>query len=101
MNHFQAKEIQIRKQFRAAVKTQTRQYKALQMQLMATLPKLEHAEMINKLKEEQKRKLASLADQYESSIGSMVQDQTVRPSLMSKLMCTLLVSGQTRIVAGR
>uniref|UniRef100_A0A914WVB1 non-specific serine/threonine protein kinase n=1 Tax=Plectus sambesii TaxID=2011161 RepID=A0A914WVB1_9BILA len=71
-----AKEVQIRKQFRQAVKTQTRQYKALQTQLLQTLPKEEHREMVAKLKDEQKRKLALLADQYESTIGSMVQDQT-------------------------
>lgn len=34
--------------------------------------------MIIKLKEEQKRKLATLAGRYEATIESMVQDMTVK-----------------------
>lgn len=74
---FQQKELQIRQQFRQAVKTQTRQYKLLKMQLLQQLPKDEHRDVMARLKEEQKRKLALLADQYEATIGEMMEKQTV------------------------
>uniref|UniRef100_A0A0N4ZFZ5 non-specific serine/threonine protein kinase n=1 Tax=Parastrongyloides trichosuri TaxID=131310 RepID=A0A0N4ZFZ5_PARTI len=72
------KEILIRKQFRHAVKVKTKQFKNYQNQLLATVPKEEQKELINKLKEEQKRKIAALADEYEKSIGNMVSEQTVQ-----------------------
>ncbi|VDN53608.1 unnamed protein product [Dracunculus medinensis] len=73
-----AKELMIRKQYRQAVKIQLRQSKILQQQVLSSIPKEEHREMIFKLKEEQKRKLATLAGQYENTIESMVQDLTVK-----------------------
>ncbi|EFO25500.1 STE/STE20/TAO protein kinase [Loa loa] len=73
-----AKELQIRKQYRQAVKTQLRQSKLLQAQVLSCTPKEEHREMILKLKEEQKRKLATLAGQYESTIESLLRDLTVK-----------------------
>lgn len=73
-----AKELQIRKQYRQAVKTQLRQSKLLQAQVLSCTPKEEHREMIVKLKEEQKRKLATLAGQYESTIESLLRDLTVK-----------------------
>ncbi len=68
----------IRKQFRQAVKTQTRQYRALERQLLSQIPREEHKEMIGRLKEEQKRKFAQLAEQYDGTVGEMVTKQTVR-----------------------
>ncbi|KAK5966885.1 hypothetical protein GCK32_018921, partial [Trichostrongylus colubriformis] len=47
----QLKEAQIRKQFRQAVKTQTRQFKLYQTQLMQAAPKEEHKEIAMQLKE--------------------------------------------------
>uniref|UniRef100_A0A183BQY2 non-specific serine/threonine protein kinase n=1 Tax=Globodera pallida TaxID=36090 RepID=A0A183BQY2_GLOPA len=73
-----AKEAIIRKQFRQAVKIQTRQFKAYQAQMLQMAPREEHKELLNRLKEEQNRKIASLADQYESTIETMVTEQTVR-----------------------
>lgn len=73
-----AKELMIRKQYRQAVKTQLRQSKVLQAQVLNSIPKEEHRDMIAKLKDEQKRKLAILAGQYETTIESMVQDLTVK-----------------------
>lgn len=72
------KEMQIRKQFRETCKIQTRQYKALKAELLSTIPKEEHKLVIKKLKEEQRRKLALLADQYEQSIAEMLQKQSIR-----------------------
>lgn len=72
------KEMQIRKQFRETCKIQTRQYKALKAELLSTRPKEEHKLVIKKLKEEQRRKLALLADQYEQSIAEMLQKQSIR-----------------------
>uniref|UniRef100_A0A914H0F4 non-specific serine/threonine protein kinase n=1 Tax=Globodera rostochiensis TaxID=31243 RepID=A0A914H0F4_GLORO len=72
------KEAIIRKQFRQAVKIQTRQFKAYQAQMLQMAPREEHKELLNRLKEEQNRKIASLADQYESTIETMVTEQTIK-----------------------
>uniref|UniRef100_A0A915CUD8 non-specific serine/threonine protein kinase n=1 Tax=Ditylenchus dipsaci TaxID=166011 RepID=A0A915CUD8_9BILA len=72
------KETQIRKQFRQAVKIQTRQFKAYQTQMVNTVPREEQKELLNRLKDEQNRKIAALADQYENTIERMVTDQTVK-----------------------
>ena len=71
------KEAQIRKQYRQAVKTQTRQFKLWQTQLLQAAPREEQKEIANRLKDEQKRKIALLASQYESQIENMVQEKTV------------------------
>ncbi|CAH1801950.1 unnamed protein product [Owenia fusiformis] len=72
------KEYQIRKQFQEAVKTQQKQYKAWKEHLLANTAKPEQKAVIKKLKEEQMRKIATLGEQYESSISEMLQQQTVR-----------------------
>ncbi|GMS90949.1 hypothetical protein PENTCL1PPCAC_13124 [Pristionchus entomophagus] len=72
------KEALIRKQYRQAVKTQTRQFKVWQTQLLAAASKEEQKEISVRLKDEQKRKLAMLGVQYESQIESMVQEKTVK-----------------------
>ncbi len=69
--------MQIRKQFRETCKIQTRQYKALKAQVLSTTSKEEQKTVIKKLKEEQRRKLALLGDQYEQSIAEMLQKQSV------------------------
>lgn len=74
---FQQKEMQIRKQFRETCKIQTRQYKALKAQILQSTAKDEQKVVIKKLKEEQRRKLALLGDQYEQSIAEMLQKQSV------------------------
>ncbi|KAI1731702.1 protein kinase domain-containing protein [Ditylenchus destructor] len=73
-----SKEAQIRKQFRQAVKIQTRQFKAYQSQMLQTVPREEQKELLQRLKEEQNRKIAALADQYENTIEKMVVEQTVK-----------------------
>ncbi|XP_076367355.1 serine/threonine-protein kinase Tao-like isoform X1 [Tachypleus tridentatus] len=72
------KELQIRKQFRETCKIQTRQYKAWKNQILATTPKEEQKAVIKKLKDEQRRKLAILGEQYEQSIAEMLQKQSIR-----------------------
>jgi len=72
------KEIQIRKQFRETVKIQTRQYKALKAQVLASTPRDQQKTVIKKLKEDQRRKLALLGEQYEQSIAEMLQKQSIR-----------------------
>ncbi|KAL1122380.1 hypothetical protein AAG570_003785 [Ranatra chinensis] len=81
------KEMQIRKQFRETCKIQTRQYKALKMEILSNTPKEEHKAIIKKLKEEQRRKLALLADQYEQSIAEMLQKQSIRLDESQELEC--------------
>jgi thousand and one amino acid protein kinase len=68
----------IRKQFRDTCKIQTRQYKALKAQVLQTTPKDEQKIIIRKLKEEQRRKMALLGEQYEQTIADMLQKQSVR-----------------------
>lgn len=73
--------MQIRKQFRETCKTQTRQYKVLKSQVLGTTSKEEQKTVIKKLKEEQRRKLALLGEQYEQSISEMLQKQSVSLNL--------------------
>ena len=75
------KEVLIRKQFRDTCKIQTRQYKALKTHVLQTTPKDEQKNTIRKLKEEQRRKMALLGDQYEQTIAEMLQKQSVRKLL--------------------
>lgn len=72
------KELLIRKQFRDTCKIQTRQYKALKTQVLQTTPKDEQKAIIRKLKEEQRRKMALLGEQYEQTIADMLQKQSIR-----------------------
>lgn len=72
------KEVLIRKQFRDTCKIQTRQYKALKSHVLQNTPKDEQKSTIRKLKEEQRRKMALLGDQYEQTIAEMLQKQSIR-----------------------
>ncbi|PNF14844.1 Serine/threonine-protein kinase TAO1 [Cryptotermes secundus] len=81
------KEMQIRKQFRETCKIQTRQYKALKAQILQTTAKDEQKAVIKKLKEEQRRKLALLGDQYEQSIAEMLQKQSIRLDESQEVQC--------------
>merc|ERR1712066_225268 len=72
------KELMIRKQFRDTCKIQTRQYKALKTQVLQTTPKDEQKVVLKKLKEEQRRKMALLGEQYEQTIAEMLQKQSIR-----------------------
>ncbi len=73
----QSKELQIKKQYNDTVKIQTRQYKALQKQMVATIPAERKKEILKQNKEDQLRKIAMLAMQYERTIADMAQQQTV------------------------
>lgn len=74
----QQKEMMVRKQFRETCKVQTKQYKALKAQILLSTPKESQKAVIKKLKEEQRRKLALLGDQYEQSIAEMLQKQCIK-----------------------
>jgi thousand and one amino acid protein kinase len=82
------KEMMVRKQFRETCKVQTKQYKALKSQILANTPKDEQKAVIKKLKEEQRRKLALLGDQYEQSIAEMLQKQCLRLDESQESECT-------------
>lgn len=73
-----AKELQIKRQFQDTCKIQTRQYKALRNHLLETTPKTDHKAVLKRLKEEQTRKLAILAEQYDHSINDMLSTQALR-----------------------
>lgn len=45
--------------------------------MIQTVPREEQKELLNRLKDEQNRKIAALADQYENTIERMVTEQTV------------------------
>lgn len=73
----QAMELQIKKQFQDTCKVQTKQYKALRHHQLEVTPKSEHKTVLKALKDEQTRKLAILAEQYEQSINEMMASQAV------------------------
>lgn len=79
----QSKELQIKKQFQDTCKIQTRQYKALRNHLLETTPKSEHKGILKRLKDEQTRKLAILAEQYDHSINEMLSTQAVGTPTMT------------------
>ncbi|KAJ8250923.1 hypothetical protein GJAV_G00214800 [Gymnothorax javanicus] len=72
-----SKELQIKRQFQDTCKIQTRQYKALRNHLLESTPKSDHKAVLKRLKEEQTRKLAILAEQYDHSINDMLSTQAV------------------------
>uniref|UniRef100_A0A8C1P8I7 non-specific serine/threonine protein kinase n=1 Tax=Cyprinus carpio TaxID=7962 RepID=A0A8C1P8I7_CYPCA len=72
------KALQIKRQFQDTCKIQTRQYKALRNHLLEPTPKSEHKTVLKRLKEEQTRKLAILAEQYDHSIKDMLSTQALR-----------------------
>ncbi|XP_068779310.1 serine/threonine-protein kinase TAO2 isoform X2 [Struthio camelus] len=73
-----SKELQIKKQFQDTCKIQTRQYKALRNHLLESTAKSEHKALLKRLKDEQTRKLAALAEQYDHSINEMLSTQALR-----------------------
>ncbi|XP_061081254.1 serine/threonine-protein kinase TAO2-like isoform X1 [Conger conger] len=73
-----SKELQIKRQFQDTCKIQTRQYKALRNHLLESTPKPDHKAVLKRLKEEQTRKLAILAEQYDHSINDMLSTQALR-----------------------
>uniref|UniRef100_A0A3Q4I165 non-specific serine/threonine protein kinase n=2 Tax=Neolamprologus brichardi TaxID=32507 RepID=A0A3Q4I165_NEOBR len=75
---FQSKELQVKRQFQETCKIQTRQYKALRNHLLESTPKSDHKAVLKRLKEEQTRKLAILAEQYDHSINEMLSSQALR-----------------------
>ncbi|XP_037543868.1 serine/threonine-protein kinase TAO1 [Nematolebias whitei] len=85
-----SKELQIKKQFQETCKTQTRQYKALRNHLLETTPKSEHKAVLKRLKEEQTRKLAILAEQYDHSINEMLSTQALRLDEAQEGECQVL-----------
>ncbi|XP_012705727.1 serine/threonine-protein kinase TAO1 [Fundulus heteroclitus] len=85
-----SKELQIKKQFQDTCKTQTRQYKALRNHLLETTPKSEHKAVLKRLKEEQTRKLAILAEQYDHSINEMLSTQALRLDEAQEGECQVL-----------
>lgn len=84
------KEMQIRKQFRETCKIQTRQYKALKAHILQITPKEQQKEVIKTLKDEKRRKLVLLGEQYDQSITEMLQKQTVRLDESQMMECQQL-----------
>ncbi|XP_066520334.1 serine/threonine-protein kinase TAO1 isoform X2 [Hoplias malabaricus] len=85
-----SKELQIKKQFQDTCKIQTRQYKALRNHLLENTPKSEHKTLLKRLKEEQTRKLAILAEQYDHSINDMLSTQALRLDEAQEAECQVL-----------
>lgn len=85
-----SKELQIKKQFQDTCKIQTRQYKALRNHLLETTPKSEHKAVLKHLKQEQHRKLAILAEQYDHSINEMLSTQALRLDETQEAQCQAL-----------
>ncbi|XP_054590414.2 serine/threonine-protein kinase TAO2 [Nothobranchius furzeri] len=72
-----SKELLIKRQFQETCKIQTRQYKALRNHLLENTPKSDHKTVLKRIKDEQTRKLAILAEQYDHSINDMLSTQAV------------------------
>ncbi|XP_030599913.1 serine/threonine-protein kinase TAO1 isoform X1 [Archocentrus centrarchus] len=85
-----SKELQIKKQFQDTCKIQTKQYKALRNHLLETTPKSEHKAVLTRLKQEQHRKLAILAEQYDHSINEMLSTQALRLDETQEAQCQAL-----------
>ncbi|XP_076833175.1 serine/threonine-protein kinase TAO1 [Brachyhypopomus gauderio] len=85
-----SKELQIKKQFQDTCKILARQYKALRNHLLENTPKVEHKSMLKRLKEEQTRKLAILAEQYDHSINDMLSTQALRLDEAQEGECKVL-----------
>ena len=79
--YLKVKETQILKQFDEAVKIQQQQFKLLKEHRLSSTPKSEQKSVIRLLKEEQKRKMAMLGQQYEETINDMTQHQNVSPAM--------------------
>uniref|UniRef100_A0A673Y3Q7 Serine/threonine-protein kinase TAO3 n=1 Tax=Salmo trutta TaxID=8032 RepID=A0A673Y3Q7_SALTR len=88
--NLKAMELQIKKQFQDTCKVQTKQYKALRHHQMEVTPKSEHKTVLKALKEEQTRKLAILAEQYEQSINEMMASQALRLDEAQEAECQAL-----------
>ncbi|XP_072353069.1 serine/threonine-protein kinase TAO3 isoform X2 [Scyliorhinus torazame] len=85
-----AMELQIKKQFQDTCKVQTKQYKALRNHQLEVTAKSDHKMVLKALKEEQTRKLAILAEQYEQSINEMMASQALRLDEAQEAECQAL-----------
>ncbi|KAK7173191.1 hypothetical protein R3I93_003113 [Phoxinus phoxinus] len=83
-------EMQIKKQFQDTCKVQNKQYKALRNHQLEVSPKSDHKAILKSLKEEQTRKLAQLAEQYEQSINEMMASQSLRLDEEQEAECQAL-----------
>uniref|UniRef100_A0A8D3D9N2 Serine/threonine-protein kinase TAO3 n=1 Tax=Scophthalmus maximus TaxID=52904 RepID=A0A8D3D9N2_SCOMX len=88
--NLKALELQIKKQFQDTCKVQTKQYKALRHHQMEVTPKADHKAVLKALKDEQTRKLAILAEQYEQSINEMMASQALRLDEAQEAECQAL-----------
>jgi len=78
--HLKSKESQIKKQFQETVKIQEKQYKAWRNHVLETVPKKNQKEVLRRKKDEQMRKIALLAEQYENSVLDLNQKQNLKLS---------------------
>jgi len=78
--HLKTKESQIKKQFQETVKIQEKQYKAWRNHVLETVPKKSQKEVLRRKKDEQMRKIALLAEQYENSVLDLNQKQNLKLS---------------------
>ncbi|KAG2470680.1 TAOK3 kinase, partial [Polypterus senegalus] len=88
--HLKVLEMQIKKQFQDTCKVQTKQYKALRNHQLEVSSKCEHKTILKALKEDQTRKLAILAEQYEQSINEMMASQALRLDEAQEAECQAL-----------
>ncbi|XP_023668156.1 serine/threonine-protein kinase TAO3 [Paramormyrops kingsleyae] len=88
--NLKAMELQIKKQFQDTCKVQTKQYKALRNHQLEVTPKSEHKVILKMLKDEQTRKLAILAEQYEQTINEMMASQALRLDEAQEAECQAL-----------
>ncbi|XP_033627639.1 serine/threonine-protein kinase TAO1-like isoform X3 [Asterias rubens] len=85
--NLRAKEQSIKKQYHDACKIQMKQFKALQTQVLQTTAREKQKSVSKKMKEEQKRKMAILGEQYRMSSQEMLQSQSIRLSDTQQREC--------------
>ncbi|XP_022096284.1 serine/threonine-protein kinase TAO1-like isoform X3 [Acanthaster planci] len=81
------KEQSIKKQYHDACKIQMKQFKALQTQVLQNTAREKQKSVAKKMKEEQKRKMAILGEQYRLSSQEMLQSQSIRLSDSQQREC--------------
>ncbi|XP_038060744.1 serine/threonine-protein kinase TAO3-like isoform X2 [Patiria miniata] len=81
------KEQSIKKQYHDACKIQMKQFKQLQTQVLQNTAREKQKSVSKKMKEEQKRKMAILGEQYRLSSQEMLQSQSIRLSDSQQREC--------------
>ncbi|XP_071848340.1 serine/threonine-protein kinase TAO1-like isoform X2 [Apostichopus japonicus] len=85
--NLRAKEQDIKKQLRDTIKTQEKQYKVLAQQILQTTSRDQQKIMLKRMKDEQRRKIAILAEEYGHRAQEMQHTQSRRLTASQQREC--------------